>query len=970
MGMVKSRVRLNIRNRMVLLCLGVATPLLAIGTFALVREYVTLKHEAERATSMQAATGVRTVTNWMDSQLGSLKAVAVLINRAGLQEKAQPKISGKVENPISAATDKLLATATVSQPSWKKLFLVRYSRGSALNVIASAAGDQDRAQTPNLKLESAPELKALIGRVAGSGKPAMADNIVQFSGKPFLLAATPVKPGLALVAAINPDAVLNLFAAVAGEADQSSTVIAVIDADKKVIARTIDNKLWQGKDFSQAKSVRAGAKRARGTFEAVGIADPTARVYAFDHIPENNWLMVVGLPTKTIYGTAQDWLYMMLALAAIATGVSFILAYWSTSHFTRTINGLVREALSLSKGDFSKRVEVASNDELGLLARAFNGMAETLEMDRDQKTMVNRISDSVRQSLDLEEILNTTVKELGQNLGASRCCLALIDGTCTAGGYRQTLSFDYVWWNEELGGSNLRNRHLTIDQNTTMGKIIAQGTTIWLDVLSERAREDLFGSANRLKNERRKQDQNQDDTEDWNQVKTLMACPIISTSGTIGLILVHQCDHLRAWSPSELELVEAVAGQVSMAVDHGRLYQQARTLAEQEHLINNIVRAMRTSLDVDTILDTATSELSKALGADRVQIAQPRAEGPLVVTHEHHHAAADNELESLKGLSLYGSAIDFHPNARLHDYFSQTETKDVLGVKLDNSQDGSGAELGQMLTSEAIAAINDVAGDSRCRGFEEYLETVGSKSLIAAPLINEEQILGLLIVHQCSHERNWSNSELRLVEAIADQLAVAIAHAQLFAQVRHQAITDGLTGLYNHVYFKNRLSEELRMAERKGTTVSLVMIDLDHLKKINDTYGHPVGDSAIRQIAAILKTLLRSGDTAARYGGEEFGVILPDTSLLEAALIADRLCSQIRHANVPVLGKITASLGTACYPKQARSSAELIEKADQALYVAKNNGRDQVRVFEEEYQPNQPTFINVTRDEKSKLTRE
>ncbi len=202
-----------------------------------------------------------------------------------------------------------------------------------------------------------------------------------------------------------------------------------------------------------------------------------------------------------------------------------------------------------------------------------------------------------------------------------------------------------------------------------------------------------------------------------------------------------------------------------------------------------------------------------------------------------------------------------------------------------------------------------------------------------------------------------------MVSAIADQVAVAIAHAQLFAQVRHQAITDGLTGLYNHVYFKNRLTEELRTAERKGTPVSLIMIDLDKLKVINDTHGHPVGDAAIRQIGAILKTLLRSGDTAARYGGEEFGIILPETSLLEAALIADRLCSQIRNTHVPGLGKITASLGTACYPKQARSSSELIEKADKALYVAKNSGRDQVRVFEEDYQSTSgPTFTNVTRE--------
>lgn len=950
-----SRVRLNIRTRMVLLCLGVAAPLLAIGTFSLIKEYRTLKLEAERATSLQAATGVRTVTNWMDSQLGSLSAVA--------------KLLAKTKSSSAGDTNKLLATAIVSQPSWSKLFLCQVT--GEVKVLSSAA-DSNKI-LPTTGQEIGYGVKELLRTAVNSHRPTMSKAIIFTQARPprpYLYAACEVKPGLVLLAAINPDAVLNLFAAVAGEADQSSTVIAVMDAKNKVIARTIDNKIWQGKDFSQAKSVRAGSHKIRGTFEAVGIADPTARVYAFDHVPGTNWLMVVGLPTKTIYGTAQDWLMLMIALAACAVGVSFILAYSATSHFTRTINGLVREALSLGKGDFSKRVEVNSSDELGLLARAFNGMAETLELDRDQKNMVNRISESIRQSLDLQEILNTTVKELGENLGASRCCLALIDqdGIDDTGKMIELLSFDYVWFNSALGGSDLKMRQVKISNNI-MGKIIAQGSTIWLDVLNGRAREDLFGP------------ENANVDEDWNKVKTLMACPIRATAGTIGVILVHQCDHLRAWSASELELVEAVASQVSLAVEHGRLYSHARTLAEQEQLINNIVRSMRTSLDVDTILDTATTELAKALGADLVQIAQPRPEGPLIVTHEYDPAndhsdnhsnesqLADSASQGHKGLSLYGNNLDFHPNARLHNFLSEAGTS-ILGIELEAKEDSQGEN--RLLSSAALSVINETYADSRCEAFSEYLETVGSRSLIAAPLLNEDQLLGLLIVHQTRSKREWTQTEIRLVEAIADQLAVAIAHAQLFAQVRQQAITDGLTGLYNHVYFKNRLAEELRTAERKGTTVSLIMIDLDKLKMINDTYGHPVGDSAIRQIASILKTLLRSGDTAARYGGEEFGVILPETSLLEAALIADRLCSQIRNAHVPVIGKITASLGTACYPKQARSSSELIEKADQALYLAKNSGRDQVRVFEEEYQSQaKPTFTNVTREmDKAKANKE
>jgi diguanylate cyclase (GGDEF)-like protein len=937
-----SKVRLNIRSRMVLLCLGVAAPLLAIGSFSLVKEYRTLKLEAERATTLQAATGVRTVSSWIESQLHSLSALASLSAKGSLVSNAQTNIT--------------LSTALVAQPSWSKLFL---TSPSGEKILAQAERDNHGAVK---SLAETSAMRSLLASTIASGKAAMGPaTVFDNHGHSYLLASAPVWQNgqikAQIVAVIDPKAVLNLFSGLTGLADQSSAVIAVVDTEKRVIARTIENDFWQGKDFSHAKTVQAASHRQKGTLEAIGIADPTPRAYAFDHVPNTNWQLTVGLPTSTIYGTAHDWLILMISLASCAIGVSFVLAYSATSHFTKTINGLVREALSLGKGDFSKRVEVKSSDELGLLARAFNEMANTLELDRDQKNMVKRISDSVRQSLDLDEILNTTVKELGQNLNASRCCLALIDTHQTAELDDDELSFDYVWWNEEFNGNSLTNRKVLISENDVLRRIIDQGSIIWLDVLENQNQPPVPVIKD-----------SGTDAADWRSIKTLIACPIQGATGILGLILVHQCDQVRAWSPSELELVEVVANQVSLAIAHGRLYSHAKTLAEKEQLINHIVRSVRTSLDVDTILDTVTSELSKALGADRVQIAQPRAEGPLIVTHEHH----EENLECHKGLSLYGSSIDFHPNAKINSIVTDAGNS-VLGIALSQTINQTEAEVHveidaqTKLTFETLPAslsvINQVAGDFRCAAFSEYLNTVGSQSLIAAPLLNENQLMGVLVVHQCERQRQWSEHEIRMVSAIADQLAVAIAHAQLFAQVRHQAITDGLTGLYNHVYFKNRLTEELRTAERKGTPVSLIMIDLDKLKVINDTHGHPVGDAAIRQIGAILKTLLRSGDTAARYGGEEFGIILPETSLLEAALIADRLCSQIRNTHVPGLGKITASLGTACYPKQARSSSELIEKADKALYVAKNSGRDQVRVFEEDYQStNGPTFTNVTRE--------
>ncbi len=952
---------------MFLLCLGVAMPLLAIGSFSLFKEYRTLKLEAERATTLQAATGVRTLSNWMTGQLDAIDSVANLLEKQDLK-------NGNID------INKTLATATVSQPSWSKLVLFS---SDGQTEIASASNNRNRPATVAAGSSNDVQgLRDLLLKTRQTKKAAIATSTILQNGKPFILAAAPLTRNNQvkgqLVAYIDPSAVLDLYAGLTGSSDKSAAVIAIIDAHKRVVARTIDNDQWVGKDFSQARSVRAAQGKQKGTYEAVGIADATPRAYAFDHEPITNWLVVIGLPTKLIYGTAHDWLILMICLAACAVSVSIMLAYSSTTYFTRAINSLVREALSLGRGDFSKRVRVNSADELGLLARAFNEMATLLEVDRDHKNMVRRISESIRQSLDLNEILNTTVKELGENLQASRCCLALIETHETASLADDELSFDYMWCNQENGVSPLKQRKILIGVNTAMRKIINQDSIIWLDLLGTCGTSDD-------ENPQSKSSAGADlfeghEDSDWRSIKSMIACPITTGKGTIGLILIHQCDHLRTWSQSELELVNAVASQVALAIEHGQLYNQARTMAEQEQLINHIVKAVRTSLDLDTILDTVTRELTLAMSADRVQIAQPRAEGPLVVTHEYHREG----LESTKGLSLYGSAIDFHPNAKSQQLQSDTGNF-VLGIDLsairrtygagqgEANQDAEGASMTFCDGADAlqceidrqglISVVSQVDGDARCQVFSEYLEQVGGKSLIAAPLINGNQLVGVLIVHQCSETRLWRDTEANLVGAVADQLSVAIAHAQLFAQVRHQAITDGLTGLYNHVYFKNRLSEELRMAERKGTSVSLIMIDLDKLKMINDTYGHPVGDAAIRQIAAILKTLLRSGDTAARYGGEEFGIILPETSLLEAALIADRLCSQIRNSQVPVLGKITASLGTASYPKQARSSSELIERADKALYVAKNSGRDQVRVYEEEMNaPSTPTFTNVTRD--------
>lgn len=904
---------------MLILCFGVAAPLLAIGSFALWKEYKTLRTEASRATEFQASIVSRTLRQWMIAQLNKLNALGALPAVQHLQE---------------AGSKPSLITELTADPEWNDIALLDPKGHLVLAVTNTPKIEStdvfDFSVLTETKLFDK-LLKTHKGLISGYSRSPI-------TNKPALLALTPVvvDGGIkgVLVASIEPKSVLHLFT---GLGESEGSMVAVVDDNNRVVARTLQSDYWQGKDFSQARTVKASRKMRKGQLEIVGIADPIARAYAFERLPENNWHVEVGVPLDTIYGSAHDWLVIMVVLAGCALGISTVLAFSATNHFTRNISVLVRETLAIGRGDLSKRVVIPTGDELGLLARAFNLMAEQLQLNHEFKAMIDGVSESIRHSLDLNEILHTSVRELGQALGASRCCLAIIDDKDTHDKSDDELNFEYEWWDPTRAGEPLRNRSIKITDESVLKMILAQGSILSLDVINNAGWHPLFENTDESPN-------------DWKSIQSLIACPINTKDGAIGIILVHQCDERRVWTDSELDLVDAVTKQIALAMQHAKLYTRTKTMAEQEMLINHIVGATRSSLDLDKILTTVSLELSKALGADRCQIAQPKSEGPLVVTHESHNP----ELQSAKGLNLYPDQMDFNPTRSVTTTGARPCT--LLGINLehllaDNGtalQRPSHTDLSMTQGESPLAIINDVGHDSRAMPFRDFLDKVSSKALIAAPLLNDKRLIGLLVVHQCSKQKHWRAEEIRLVAAVADQLAIAISHAQLFAQVRYQAITDGLTGLYNHIYFKNRLQEELRTAQRKGTPCSLLMVDLDKLKQINDNFGHPVGDAAISQIASILKKLLRSGDTAARYGGEEFGIILPGSTLIEAALIADRLCATIRNTPVPGLGKISASIGAATYPMHASTAAELIENADKALYVAKNSGRDQARIYQAE----------------------
>lgn len=214
------------------------------------------------------------------------------------------------------------------------------------------------------------------------------------------------------------------------------------------------------------------------------------------------------------------------------------------------------------------------------------------------------------------------------------------------------------------------------------------------------------------------------------------------------------------------------------------------------------------------------------------------------------------------------------------------------------------------------------------------------KSVIVVPLIAQEKEFGWFCVFSSRDE--LATTEMDFLGLFAKQIEMAITIADLFQAVREQAVTDGLTGLYNRRYFEESLAKEVQRARRQNQPFSIIGIDLDFLKKINDTYGHNFGDLAIKTIANVLKSNARSVDVPARIGGEEFNVLLPGISSQGAMIAAERIRKSIESAEIDTIGHITGSLGVATYFEHSENIDELLELTDQAMYTSKRNGRNRV----------------------------
>jgi diguanylate cyclase (GGDEF)-like protein len=215
-------------------------------------------------------------------------------------------------------------------------------------------------------------------------------------------------------------------------------------------------------------------------------------------------------------------------------------------------------------------------------------------------------------------------------------------------------------------------------------------------------------------------------------------------------------------------------------------------------------------------------------------------------------------------------------------------------------------------------------------------------------MVANDSVLGTIHVQLTVKWHELKETDERFFRIMSATAANALRNAQLFEEMEHKAKTDYLTGLYNHRSFQSMLTAEMARAGRHAHPLSLLIIDLDYLKQVNDQFGHMAGDAVIREVGETIRSECREYDLPARYGGEEYTVILPETTLHEALELAERLRERIASRAFSGVGHVTASIGVANYPINALGKDELVRVADRALYDAKNNGRNRVSHFEHE----------------------
>jgi diguanylate cyclase (GGDEF)-like protein len=390
-----------------------------------------------------------------------------------------------------------------------------------------------------------------------------------------------------------------------------------------------------------------------------------------------------------------------------------------------------------------------------------------------------------------------------------------------------------------------------------------------------------------------------------------MAAPLLVEGKCIGVLNV-QSHKLKAYTIDDMDLLSVLAARAATAINNARLHEAEQRQREFAEALQEVALALTRDLDPEAVFDAILNNISKVVPYDSASLISVRDRIAII---ERQHGYEDFVS---KPYDAERRPFNLDRFWFLEHMYDEQQTFVIPDVNQEQ----------QWIVTPRTSHVNSWAG---------------------VPIIVRGRVIGLLCLDHIQ-PGFYTEEMIPKLKAFAAHAGIAMENARLYEKQVYLARTDGLTGLTNRREFDHRLNQEINRALRFERPISLIMLDIDNFKFFNDTYGHPVGDDLLRQLSAVLLDNVRVVDIAARYGGEEFAIILPETGIDDAYLVAERIRKRVAKlkekpllTDIPIPDTlVTISLGVACVPDHAKTPEGLIKVADVALYQAKQSGKNKV----------------------------
>ena len=387
--------------------------------------------------------------------------------------------------------------------------------------------------------------------------------------------------------------------------------------------------------------------------------------------------------------------------------------------------------------------------------------------------------------------------------------------------------------------------------------------------------------------------------------ESMMLVPMRHENRVTGVIVLSRLG-IGRFDDDDMRLLQVLSDQAAVAIENAKLHVSRERLVEELAALLDITQATQDANDQPELARVLAEKLAKAAKADACVISR-----------------LDEGSTQLQTLGVFGSV------GTLPSY-------DVLEYPLT-----------RRVLRDAEPAVVQVASTEADPAEVRLLQGIGAKSLLMLPLAHGGRIAGLVELLSLNSAHEYTPYEISVYRTMANQAATVLENARLVEQLRQAADVDQVTGVNNHRYLQERLKQEAARSSRTRAPFSVLMIDLDGFKAVNDKHGHADGDRVLRNVANDLKLAVRTQDIVARYGGDEFVVLMPDTAEAQAKVVARRVVEGVRDRRHQLsdgsVASVSASAGMAIYPEDGRTPKTLLQAADLAMYAVKRAGGSDVR---------------------------